>query len=186
MVNCSDGVTFLTNVGVHNPFLLAIITNIAGIGMTFFGMWVVDIVGRRPLLIWGAVVMCICEYLVAIIGVTISVHNTSGQKSLVALVCIYIAAFAATWGPIAWVVVGEIFPLNVRAKAMSLSVASNWLWNFAISYATPYLVNKAPGSAGLEVKVFFIWGSTCACCIIFAFFCIPEVRCILTCFHFGC
>ena len=120
--------------------------------------------------------MCICEFLVAIIGVTISVENTSGQKALIALVCIYIAAFACTWGPIAWVVVGEIFPLNVRAKAMSMAVASNWLWNFGIGYATPYLVNTGAGNAGLQVKVFFIWGSTCACCVVFAYFCIPEVR----------
>lgn len=144
--------------------------------MTLPGMWGIERFGRRPLLIWGAVVMCICEFLVAIIGVTISVQNTAGQKALVALVCIYIAAFACTWGPIAWVVVGEIFPLNVRAKAMSLAVASNWLWNFGIGYATPYLVNPGPGNADLQVKVFFIWGSTCACCVIFAYFCIPEVR----------
>ena len=40
----------------------------------------------------------------------------------------------------------------------------------------PYLVNNEPGSAGLEVKVFFIWGSTCACCLIFTYFCIPETK----------
>lgn len=144
--------------------------------MTLPGMWGVERFGRRSLLIWGAVAMCVCEYLVAIIGVTISVDNAPGQKALVALVCIYIAAFASTWGPIAWVVCGEIFPLNVRAKAISLSVASNWLWNFGIGYATPYLVNTGPGNAGLQVKVFFLWGSTCLTCVVFAFFCIPETK----------
>jgi SP family sugar:H+ symporter-like MFS transporter len=48
------------------------------------------------------------------------------------------AFFASTWGPVAWVITGEIFPLNVRAKAMSLSVASNWLWNFGIGYASEH------------------------------------------------
>ncbi len=170
-----DGTAFFANSGIKNPFLTQVATNIVNVFMTLPGMWGVERFGRRSLLIWGAVVMCICEYLVAIIGVTISIDNTSGQKALVALVCIYIAAFAATWGPIAWVITGEIFPLNVRAKAMSLAVASNWLWNFGIGYATPYLVNVGPGSAGLQSKVFFIWGSTCACCIVFSFFCIPEV-----------
>ena len=61
---------------------------------------------------------------------------------------------------------------------MSMSVASNWLWNFGIGYATPYLVNKAPGSAGLESKVFFIWGSTCAGAFIFTYFFIPETKCL--------
>ena len=76
----------------------------------------------------------------------------------------------------AWVITGEIFPLNVRAKAMSMSVASNWLWNFGIGYATPYLVNTGAGNAGLQSKVFFIWGSTCAGAFLFTYFFIPETK----------
>jgi len=120
--------------------------------------------------------MLVCEFLVAIIGVTISVSNASGQKALVALVCIYIAAFASTWGPIAWVVIGEIFPLNVRAKGVAISVASNWLWNFGIGYATPYLVDSGTGNADLGPKVFFIWGATCTAAFIFVFFFVPETK----------
>jgi len=170
------GTVFFTNAGIHNPFLVTIATNVVNVFMTLPGMWGVERFGRRRLLLVGAVGMCVCEFLVAIVGVTISTSNTAGQKVLIAFVCIYIAFFASTWGPVAWVITGEIFPLNVRAKAMSLSVASNWLWNFGISYATPYLVNKAPGSAGLEVKVFFIWGSTCAGCFLFTYFCVPETK----------
>jgi len=169
------GTVFFKNSGISNPFLVTIAVNVINVFMTLPGMWGVERFGRRRLLLVGAIGMCICEFLVAIVGVTISTSNTAGQKVLVAFVCIYIAFFASTWGPVAWVITGEIFPLNVRAKAMSLSVASNWLWNFGISYATPYLVNKEPGSAGLEVKVFFIWGSTCAGCFLFTYFCVPEV-----------
>ena len=121
-----DGTTFFKNSGIKDPFLITIATNIVNVFMTLPGMWGIERFGRRSLLLYGAAVMCICEYLVAIIGVTISVNNQAGQKALIALVCIYIAAFASTWGPIAWVITGEIFPLNIRAKAMSLSVASNW------------------------------------------------------------
>ncbi|KAI0812745.1 MFS monosaccharide transporter [Irpex lacteus] len=170
------GPTFFQNSGIKDAFLVSVATNIVNVFMTLPGMWAIERFGRRPLLIYGAIVMCICEYLVAIIGVTISVTNKSGQQALIALVCIYIAAFASTWGPIAWVVVGEIFPLNVRAKAISLSTASNWLWNFGIGYATPYLVNSGAGNADLGSKVFFIWGSTCLGCVIFSFFCIPETK----------
>jgi MFS transporter, SP family, sugar:H+ symporter len=170
------GTTFFQNSGIKDPFLISVATNIVNVFMTLPGMWGVERFGRRPLLIYGAALMCVCEFLVAIIGVTISVEDQSGQKALIALVCIYIAGFAATWGPIAWVVVGEIFPLNVRAKAISLCTASNWLWNFGIGYATPYLVNSGPGNANLGVKVFFIWGATCAGCVVFSFFCIPETK----------
>ena len=169
------GTIFFKNSGISNPFLITITTSVINVVMTLPGMWGVERFGRRRLLLIGAVGMCICEFLVAIVGVTVSTTNTAGQRVLIAFVCIYIAFFASTWGPITWVITGEIFPLNIRAKAMSLSVASNWLWNFGISYAIPYLVNKQPGSAGLEVRVFFIWGSTCAGCFLFTYFCIPEV-----------
>jgi sugar porter (SP) family MFS transporter len=170
------GTTFFKRAGISNPFLITIATNIVNVFMTLPGMWGVEKFGRRTLLLYGAAGMAICEFIVAIVGVTISTDNIAGQKVLIAFVCIYIAHFAATWGPIAWVITGEIFPLQVRAKAMSLSVASNWLWNFGIGYATPYLVNKEAGSAGLEVKVFFIWGSTCLGCFIFTYFCVPETK----------
>lgn len=170
------GTTFFLRSGISNPFTITIITNVVNVVMTIPGIWAVDKVGRRRLLLIGAAGMLVCEYLVAIVGVTISVENQAGQKVLIAFVCIYIAFFAATWGPIAWVVTGEIFPLAIRAKAMSMSTASNWLWNFGIGYATPYLVNDGPGNANLGVKVFFIWGSTCVGCLLFTYFLIPETK----------
>lgn len=170
------GTTFFQNAGISDSFLISVATNVVNVFATLPGMYGVERYGRRRLLLIGAVGMCICEFIVAIAGVTIPTSNHAGQKVLIAFVCIYIAFFASTWGPIAWVVVGEIFPLNVRAKAMSLAAASNWLWNFAIGYATPYLVDSGPGNANLQAKVFFIWGSTCFCCIIFTYFCIPETK----------
>ena len=68
---------------------------------------------------------------------------------------IYIFFFASSWGPVAWVVTGEMFPLKVRAKCLSMTTATNWLLNFAIAYATPYMVNEGPGYANLQSKVFF-------------------------------
>ncbi|KAG9029313.1 hypothetical protein FRB95_005477 [Tulasnella sp. JGI-2019a] len=170
------GTTFFQRSGIKDPFLITIATNVVNVGMTIPGIYLVDKAGRRSLLLIGAVGMLVCEYLVAIVGVAVHEDNLAAQKVLVAFVCIYIAFFAATWGPIAWIVTGEIFPLNVRAKAMSLSVASNWLWNFGIGYATPYLVNPGAGNANLGVKVFFLWGSTCVGCVIFTYFMVPETK----------
>ena len=98
------------------------------------------------------------------------------QRALIAFVCIYIFFFASTWGPNAWIVTGEIFPLKVRAKALSMTTASNWLLNFAIAYMTPYLVNDGPGNANLGAKVFFIWGSACFVCIFFVWAMIYETK----------
>jgi sugar porter (SP) family MFS transporter len=170
------GTTFFMASGIKNAFLISVATNIVNVFMTLPGAWGIERFGRRKLLLIGAAGMCVCEFIVAIVGVSVSTENIVGQRVLIAFVCIYIAFFASTWGPIAYVVISEIFPLQVRAKAMAMSSASNWLWNFGIGYATPFLVNKQAGSAGLQVKVFFIWGSTCACCFIFAYLCVPETK----------
>jgi sugar porter (SP) family MFS transporter len=170
------GTTFFTNAGIHSPFLISIATSVVNVGMTLPGIWGVERFGRRRLLLVGAIGMTICEFIIAIVGSTTSTSNQAAQSVEVAFVCFYIAFFASTWGPVAWVITGEIFPLKIRAKAMSLSVASNWLWNFAIAYATPYLVDSGPGNLDLGTKVFFIWGSTCFGCIVFAYFCVPETK----------
>jgi len=133
------GTTFFTNAGLHNPYLISIATSTVNVGMTVPGIWGVERFGRRRLLLVGAVGMTICEFIIAIIGSTTSASNHSAQSAEVAFVCFYIAFFASTWGPITWVITGEIFPLKVRAKAMSLSVASNWLWNWAIAYSSEFL-----------------------------------------------
>ncbi|CCA68995.1 probable monosaccharide transporter [Serendipita indica DSM 11827] len=168
------GTTFFKNSGIANPFMITIATNVVNVVMTIPAFWAVDHIGRRRLLLIGAAGMLVCEYLIAIIGVTISVENQAGQKVLVAFVCIYIAFFASTWGPVAWVVTSEIFPLAIRAKGMSMSTASNWLWNFGIGYATPYMVNAEYGN--LQARVFFVWGSTCLGCLVFTYFCIMETK----------
>lgn len=79
-----------------------------------------------------------------------------------------------TWGAAAWVVIGELYPLPIRAKGVALSTASNWLWNCVIAVITPYMVDTDMGNLG--VKVFFVWGSALFLCYLFAFFFIPETK----------
>ena len=88
----------------------------------------------------------------------------------------YIYFFASSWGPIAWVVTGEIFPLKSRAKCLSMTTATNWLLNWAIAYATPYLVNPGKGNANLGAKVFFVWGGFCLICAFFVWSLIYETK----------
>ncbi|PWY99126.1 putative monosaccharide transporter [Testicularia cyperi] len=169
------GTTFSSNAMPNsNPFIFSVIYNVINVITTIPGMYMMERVGRRNLLIFGALWMFVCELVVAVVGTATDSSNASAGKSLIAFVCIYIAGFASTWGPAAWVVCGEIFPLAIRAKALSLCVASNWLWNFGIGYATPYLVQSGPGRAGLGTKVFFIWTATCFSCAVFAYFFVYE------------
>jgi len=168
------GTTFFKNSGIQNEFTIQLVTNIVNVVFTIPGIFLVDILGRRSMLINGAIGMCISELLIAIIGV--ATKSDAANKCLIAFTCIFIAFFAATWGCVAWVVTGELYPLRIRARSIALATASNWIWNFAIGYATPYLVDDAPGSAKLGSKVFFIWGGANFLCILFAYCFIYETK----------
>lgn len=133
-----------------------------------------EVLGRRNMLMGGATGMSLSQLIVAIVGVATSENNKSSQSVLVAFSCIFIAFFAATWGPCAWVVVGELFPLRTRAKSVSLCTASNWLWNWGIAYATPYMVDEDKGNLGSNV--FFIWGGFNLACVFFAWYFIYETK----------
>ncbi|KAJ5222951.1 uncharacterized protein N7469_009191 [Penicillium citrinum] len=168
------GTTFFQNSGIQNSFVITLITNIINVVSTFPGLYMVEKWGRRPLLMFGAVGMCVSQLIVAIVGTVAS--SAVANKVLIAFVCIYIFFFASSWGPVAWVVTGELYPLKARAKCLSITTATNWLLNWAIAYATPYMVNDGPGNANLQSKVFFIWGGFCFICAIFVYTCIYETK----------
>ncbi|SCU92310.1 LANO_0E00320g1_1 [Lachancea nothofagi CBS 11611] len=167
------GTQFFQNSGITDPFITQLIMNIVNVVATIPGIALIEIAGRRNLLLWGAVGMSVSEFIVAAVGTALP-NSNSANKTLIAFSCTFVASFAATWGPLAWVVVGEIFPLRVRAKSVAFCAASNWLFNFAIAYATPYLVDS--DHANLHSKVFFIWGSCTFLCFLFVYFCVYETK----------
>ncbi|KAF8858318.1 general substrate transporter [Acephala macrosclerotiorum] len=174
------GTTFFQEIGtISNPFLISLVTTLVNVCSTPISFWIVERYGRRTILIWGALGMLICEFIVGIIGVTagrLSQHNNSAVSAQIAFICFYIFFFATTWGPGAWVLIGEIFPLPIRSRGVALSTASNWLWNCIIAVITPYMVGTDPGDANLGSRVFFVWGSLCTCCFVYAYLIIPETK----------
>ncbi|MCJ1239854.1 hypothetical protein MMC14_007852 [Varicellaria rhodocarpa] len=172
------GTTFFQELGsIKNPFLIGLVTTLVNVCSTPISFWTIEKFGRRPLLIWGALGMLICEFIVAIIGVTagqLDKNNSNAVRAMIAFICIYVFFFASTWGPGAWVVIGEVFPLPIRSRGVALSTASNWLWNCIIAVITPYMVGTDKGNLG--ARVFFIWGSLCTMCFIYAYFLVPETK----------
>ncbi|CRL22909.1 Sugar/inositol transporter [Penicillium camemberti] len=182
--------TFLQSTGaISNTFLMSMIFTIVNVFSTPISFYTVEKFGRRPLLIFGALGMLICQFLVAIIGVTIGfnkthvsdsgstiANNISAVNAQVALIAIYIFFFASTWGPGAWILVGEIFPIPIRSRGVALSTASNWLWNTIIAVITPYMVGENPGEANMRSSVFFVWGSLCTACFVYSYFLVPETK----------
>jgi MFS family permease len=123
------GTSFFTSLGtIKNPFLISLVTTLVNVCSTPISFWAIERFGRRPLLIWGAAGMVVCQFIVAIVGVTTD-QSQAPISAMISFICIYIFFFATTWGPGAWVIIGEIFPLPIRSRGVALSTASNWLWN---------------------------------------------------------
>ena len=186
---------FLQSTGaISNTFLISLIFNLVNVCSTPLSFWMVEKLGRRPLLVWGAFGMLVCQFIVAIVGVTVGfnkthevvnpadptgdpltvANNIPAVNAQIAFIAIFIFFFATTWGPGAWIVIGEIFPLPIRSRGVALSTSSNWLWNTIIAVITPYMVGTEYGD--LKSSVFFVWGGLCTCAFVYAYFLIPETK----------
>jgi len=112
---------------------------VGGVNMIFtvVAILTVDRFGRRFLQILGALVM-------AASMIALGMELWLGGKGLAALVCmmIYTAGFAVSWGPVTWVLLSEIFPNQIRGKAMALAVAAQWIANYLVSWTFPILNNN--------------------------------------------
>lgn len=98
--------------------------------------YLVDRLGRRFILLWGAVTMIIS---LSLISYFIYIDISWTPRLVVIFVMIYNGAFGASWGPIPWLYPPEILPLSIRAKGASLSTAANWAFNWLVGEMTPVL-----------------------------------------------
>lgn len=172
------GPPFLKQLGtIPDPFLISLVTTLVNVLATPFSFYLIERLGRRKLLLGGASFMIISQFIVGAVGVTqgaVEDNNPTAVQAMIAFICLNIASFAITWGPTAWVVVGEVFPLQIRSRGVGISTASNWFWNTIIAVITPYLVGG--DKADLGPKVFFLWGSLCCLSLTFAYFLVPELK----------
>ncbi|GIZ08788.1 D-xylose transporter XylE [Flavobacterium sp. UMI-01] len=109
---------------------------VGGVNLIFtvLAIQTVDKVGRKPLMIIGAVGMAVAMFA---IGTAFFV----GSLGMFALICmlVYVAAFAMSWGPVAWVLLSEIFPNDIRGKALAVAVAAQWISNYLVSWTFPMM-----------------------------------------------
>jgi SP family xylose:H+ symportor-like MFS transporter len=111
-----------------------IIVGAVNLVFTVVAVLSVDRFGRKPLQIIGALVM-------AVSMITLGADFWLGGKGMIALVSmlVYTAGFAVSWGPVTWVLLSEIFPNQIRGKAMAVAVAAQWIANYLVSWSFPIL-----------------------------------------------
>ncbi|OQU95620.1 hypothetical protein CLAIMM_01802 [Cladophialophora immunda] len=167
------GTLFFSLSGVTDPFTTNVISSMCGIAGSLTSFVLIKYVGRRKILIVGTVVQTFCMFAFAIIGVaTPGTH--AAAKSLVAFVCIFNFSYGASWGPVAFVLIGELPSTKLRSKTLALATSVGWSFNVLISVGMPYLLSDAYVMLG--TKVGFIFGGTELLAFIFAFFFLPETK----------
>jgi hypothetical protein len=120
----------------RDAILMTGINGITYLASTIPTWYVVDTLGRRKILLSGAIMMVIS---LSLISYFLYIHVDWTPRLVVIMVMVYNAAFGFSWGPIPWLYPPEILPLSIRAKGASLSTATNWAFNWLVGELTPVL-----------------------------------------------
>lgn len=169
------GVNFFKNTSVKNSYLVSFLTYAVNTIFTIPGLILVDVIGRRKLLILGGIGMTISNFIIAIIGVTLN-NNKIRAAINVSFSCLFIAFFASSWGGGVWAVTSDIYGIGIRQKAISINAATNWLVNFCLALATAYLIDSNGRRSAEGTKIFFIWGSLNAAGVVFVYLVLYETK----------
>jgi MFS transporter, SP family, sugar:H+ symporter len=128
-----------------DSFSITVVTSIVNVLVTLVAIALVDKIGRKPLLIIGSTGMTITLGLMAFCfsqasgtGAALTLPAPWGVVALIAANA-YVVCFGLSWGPMVWVLLGEMFPNNIRAIALAVAAAAQWLANFAITSTFPQL-----------------------------------------------
>lgn len=155
----------------ENSLLITVITGVVNIVTTLIAIAYVDKFGRKPLLLLGSIGMTVTLGTLTLVFGNATLDPVTGNPTLtgssgiIALLAanLYVVFFGCSWGPIVWVLLGEIFNNKIRAAALSLAASVQWMANFIVSTSFPPLLQYfGLGSAyGLytiasAISIFFV------------------------------
>ena len=157
--------------GEDQALLINVISGAVSIGACIAALVAIDRMGRRPMLLIGSVGMVITLGLMAVIFSRAGLDEAgnlmlTGSAGPIALVAanLYVVFFNFSWGPVVWVLLGEMFPNQIRGSALGVSGISMWVANFSITMTFPILLAKI-GLGGAYsiyavcalISFFFVW-----------------------------
>ena len=152
--------------------LQQIIVGAVNLLFTVLAIWTVDRLGRKPLMIVGAVGMGVSLFAMGFAGY----YQATGLWMLF-FVLGYIACFALSVGPVTWVILSEIFPTKIRGRAMGIATVCLWLANSIVSQTFP-MMDEHPWLVATFNRAlpFWIYGAMCAVLVVFVWKWVPETK----------
>ncbi|KAJ6494861.1 general substrate transporter [Mycena vitilis] len=168
--------SIFVSLGLTGNTVSLLATGVVGIAMflaTIPAVVWIDQLGRRPVLISGAFLMAFCHFMVAIL--TGLFHNSWGSHVAAgwvacAFVWLFAIGFGYSWGPCAWIIIAEIWPLSVRGKGVSIAASSNWMNNFIVGQVTPTMQQHLGFGTFVFFGAFSLMGG------LFVLFFVPETK----------
>ncbi|KAE8350904.1 general substrate transporter [Aspergillus coremiiformis] len=169
------GNTVFNSTGLDNSYVTQIILGAVNFGLTIPGLYVVEHFGRRNSLMVGATWMFICFMIWASIGhfsldLDTPQNTPKSGTAMIVFTCFFIVGFATTWGPIVWALCGEMYPTRYRAVCIGIATASNWTWNFMISFFTPFI------SGAIDFAYGYVFAACCFAAVLIVFFFVNETQ----------
>jgi MFS family permease len=144
----------------QDALLISTITSVTNIVTTLVAIGLIDRIGRRPLLLIGAAGMVVtlgtmayCFTTATGSGDDLVLGPTAGNIALVAA-NLYVFAFGMSWGPVVWVLLGEMFSNRIRATALAVAASAQWAANWVVSTTFPVLADIGLSFAYLLYTVF--------------------------------
>ncbi|KAK5662167.1 hypothetical protein OQA88_8072 [Cercophora sp. LCS_1] len=135
-------------------------------------LWI-DRVGRKPVLTIGAIGMATCHIIIAVI-VAKNIDNWGEHPAAgwaaVCMVWLFVVHFGYSWGPCAWIIVAEIWPLSTRPYGVALGASSNWMNNFIVGQVTPDMLE------GITYGTYILFGLLTYLGAAFIWFFVPETK----------
>lgn len=154
--------------GAESKFMAQLFIGLINVVATILGVWVVDKLGRRPLLFIGFVGMIIC---LGLMGFCLKAYGLHPYLSLAAALA-YIVFFAISLGGVPYILMSELFPLKVRASGMAIASCANWGFNMLVSFSFGILVELFGGMG----NVFMLYMAFTIVGLIFAHKYVPETK----------
>jgi sugar porter (SP) family MFS transporter len=150
--------------------LATAVIGLVNVIMTIVAMWLIDRVGRRPLLLVGIAGMTVC---LGILGAAFRMQAETSTVAWVAVVTLmaYVAFFAISLGPIFWLLIAEIYPLQIRGLAEGTAAGSNWIFNLVVSITFLSLVQAVGPS-----WTFWLYGVLSIAAFVFSYYMVPETK----------
>ena len=152
-------------------FAQTVIMGIVMVAFTLVATVTVDKWGRKPLLILGAIIMA-----VAMIVLGFMFYNNSMGLGALIVVCIYIAGFSLSWGPVVWVMLAEIFPNSIRDKAMAIAVAAQWFMNWVVTVTFNIMEGHSALAAFNHGFAYWLYGGFSVLAALFVWKFVPESK----------